>query len=269
MLRPTIITLSGAPESDLKWEKELTLAATYLEEGRPFAWYLDLGLSHPLDLTANTRNLSSYQVAADEFTSRVYPKFPADIYLYRGVPSFLPRERGEEELEERFAESGIKEWSVYLMDAFADFLQRVASFLPLESPLFVEIKGRPAPSLALSAQIVSPARFGHLGVLCPDLPFTLRGVDTSEGQSPLALCLPLDSALTGVVLEQIEHVLEVAANRGEMISIAPESLLHQVWQGIDQLIVLPDWLSIQGKRRVDGFIAAGGEILSPKEFFQS
>ena len=211
MSHSIIIELSGSLESDLKWEKELSLAAKYLAEGIPFTWYLNLGLQNPLDLAANMRHLSSYQVAAEQFGAQVYPSFSAPICLYRGEPSF---KRGGEELEERFAASGLSLWSVYAMDAFGDFLQRVASFLPIESPLFVEIRGRLASSLALAAQIVSPARFGHIGVICPDLPFTLRGVDASEGQSPLALCLPSDSLLTGEVLEEIDLFLKVAEERG-------------------------------------------------------
>lgn len=44
--------------------------------------------------------------------------------------------------------------------------------------------------------------------------------------------------------------------------IIPEALLTQEWEGVEQLIVNEEWLSSQGRRKIQGFIAAGGSVVT-------
>ena len=44
--------------------------------------------------------------------------------------------------------------------------------------------------------------------------------------------------------------------------IVPEGLLTTDWDGLDDLIVVPNGVSLQGKRKLQGFCAAGGTIVS-------
>jgi hypothetical protein len=42
----------------------------------------------------------------------------------------------------------------------------------------------------------------------------------------------------------------------------PELLLAEEWDGLEELLVLPESLSVPGKRLLHGFTLAGGELVS-------
>ena len=44
----------------------------------------------------------------------------------------------------------------------------------------------------------------------------------------------------------------------------PEALLTMEWEGLDEIYTLPDALSSEGARRLQGFIAAGGAVYNCK-----
>jgi hypothetical protein len=46
----------------------------------------------------------------------------------------------------------------------------------------------------------------------------------------------------------------------------PEQRLNEMWGGLDLLYVIEEAVSLQGKRHVKGFEAAGGEIFGAEGF---
>ncbi len=76
-----------------------------------------------------------------------------------------------------------------------------------------------------------------------------------EGQFPYgshkkALLLPSQNAWTPFVSPQVPY------------KVIPEHLLTQEWEGIDELYVPQNGVSAQGRRKISGFIAAGGTIVN-------
>lgn len=263
------LLLPATLDSDLNWQEQIAQAKNLTEQNIPFIWHFDFGFDQHVDPTFA---LQSYKLAVEQFSQQIFPHFPAPISLYCGEAYTVPISNDQEDFLEWLKEINRAEScetkQVFAMDRFADYLQRIGSFFPLDAKLMVTLLGRPHPSLALCAQILSSARFGHLDLQTPDLPFTLRGIETEQEQSSFALCLPQDTQITPETLEQIDQLLSKVERENLSISIAPEELLHQVWQGIDVLLVDEEWLSLQGKRRVCGFEATGGEVLSPDEFLK-
>ena len=48
----------------------------------------------------------------------------------------------------------------------------------------------------------------------------------------------------------------------EEYRIIPELRLNEMWQGLDELIVIEEAVSPLGRRQIQGFLAAGGKIRS-------
>ena len=46
----------------------------------------------------------------------------------------------------------------------------------------------------------------------------------------------------------------------------PETRLNEMWDGLDEIYVIDEAVSIQGERHLKGFIAAGGEKFGAEGF---
>jgi len=130
------------------------------------------------------------------------------------------------------------------------------------------------------AQLFSKERFDHIqlalkGVTCP-----FSGICWDEGQNAqgylgnvlpvkkqmatptLGLYLPKDKFLDVALIQEIDTLI-LKLNKNQLpFRIIPEEKLTEQWDGIDKLIVPGQAISEQGKRKLLGFIAAGGSIES-------
>lgn len=147
------------------------------------------------------------------------------VILYQGPLDIVRRIVGEDELEGA--------------NLFGAFMQRLAAFVPDEMTpyCFFTTEGF---SRARALQLMSPDRFWN--------------VTLDEQKHSLGFLLPQDSVFDQQIVE--------SALPDEPFRVIPELRLHEMWDGLDELIVLEETLTIQGKRQLQGFIAAGGKVRS-------
>lgn len=77
----------------------------------------------------------------------------------------------------------------------------------------------------------------------------------------VGLVLPEDACMTTDVLEGLDQVVECERGKGRALRVIAEEKLTEQWDGLDELIALPEEaLGAQARRKLKGFIAAGGTI---------
>ena len=234
--------LSAKPHDDLQWPIE----------GSPSLFEFDLGLHEPYFPLEDELHFQALSAALTYFAKEVWPRFPeSSAILYRGSADFSQFFRWSETQEANYAlwkterpaapEAHLKR--LFCAEAFITYFQMLAHRLPDELPLTLILDPKNTGTLAETLHLLSPERFEH---------FT---VDSGlHFASSLGVCFPPDAECSGEILSKIDLLLET------LPSFRPvyEPLLTEQWDGLDEIIVFA--LTPQGKRKLKGFEAAGGEV---------
>jgi hypothetical protein len=122
----------------------------------------------------------------------------------------------------------------------------LAHRLPDEMPIALLIDPPSGPTLAQTLHLLSPERFAH---------FELE--TGSRFSSPVGVCFPGDALCSSAILEKMDRLL---ATLGSFKPVY-EPLMTEQWDGLDELYVFPEALSPQGRRKLMGFLAAGGRVI--------
>jgi hypothetical protein len=186
----------------------------------------------------------------------------------------------DREGEWRYSPVGQHYFRLFCVDLFASYLQRLVSFLPDSLLPFAFFDASSIESPAVAAQLFSKERFQylHLGLKGAEFPFVGLALETEMpsagwcgdrdlasvcrcGSPALALCLPSDAYCDRAILSQLEHLMHTLRRKAIAFRLICEEKLTEEWNGLDRLIVIPESISAQGKRKLQGFIAAGGEVV--------
>ncbi len=242
--------------SNLNW-KELSLP-----EGK-IVWKLEMGLfkglKQPLSDQAQFQALS---FALEEFERALLQpnkKRTAGIVLFEGSADFSKELTWDLEQEAHFREwlDGASEESDWLKRQFTrdicvDFLEVLGSLLPAEIPLILRLRSEELPSHETALQELNKERFQH---------FELEGVPRGDERSAVGVLLPAEENRDETVIEQVARVIKELEEKGCAFRVIPENFLTMEWEQLDQLLVAPAGITPQGERKLQGFEAAGGEIL--------
>ena len=200
------------------------------KEAESILWELDFAFIY--DQAA----FNSYILALDQF-SRVWKEFAErskGVILYRGSLDVLKK---------------IHEDEVEAANIFGDLLHRLASFLPDEATPYCLFE-HSSFGKARIAQLLSKARFCHIQL------------SLVENKSTKGILLPSDEACTPAILEKLEVLMKkIGPHR-----MIPETRLNEMWDGLDEIYVIEEAVSVQGERHLKGFIAAGGEKFGAEGF---
>lgn len=227
------VVLPARLEQDLDWKVPELVG--------PILWQVDFGLETgevPLDDEAAFR---SYGIALDHFVEVIWKRYreqTAGICLYAGKPDVVWI-LGD-------GPAGI--------DALAEYLHRLASFLPDELAVFCRFDVSHLSSPGKIAQLLSKERFAHL---------ELKVEGTALFSTPRAsvgICLPLIEYFDASVEQGLDVLIEELQKKGLLFRMIPEAFLTEEWNELEMLYVLKDALSPLGKRKLLGFCAAGGEV---------
>lgn len=177
-------------------------------------------------------------------------------------------------------------FALFAADIFSEYFQRLVSYLPDTTMAFALFDASEAKSAAYLAQLFSKDRFQHilLGLKRASIPVGHLNWEEGAcfggwiGTSPpyfstvseinLGVCLPPDETFTDEVAEQLNELFDELKRFQQPFRIIPESQLTEAWDGIDNIIVISSTVSYQGKRRLQGFCAAGGRVASLGESLQ-
>jgi hypothetical protein len=203
---------------------------TEVKDAQEILWELDF------DLIPDQGAFNSYILALDQFT-KVWKEFgdrSKGVILYRGSLDILKK---------------IDEDEVEAANIFGDLMHRLASFLPDEATPYC-LFDHSSFGKARTAQLLSKTRWSHLQL------------SIEENLSPKGILLPSDEACTPEILAKLETLMEkVGPHR-----MIPETRLNEMWDGLDEIYVIEEAVSVQGERHLKGFIAAGGEKFGAEGF---
>jgi hypothetical protein len=133
--------------------------------------------------------------------------------------------------------------------------------LPDELPLFLWLDAEGLGTPAERHQILSQERFAHFQVAIKNL-IGFNGPswegDTllpPKNRSSYGLCLPEEALCRIEVLQKLNTILN------ESLRVIGEPFLTDEWEGIDVFYVLKGSTTVQGDRKLKGFLATGGSVI--------
>lgn len=235
-----LITLPADSSSNLDWDVDPDFKGI---------WHLDFGWKalDPYDTAA----FNSHLLAVEEFAKRL-PN-AKKVVLAKIQGKFSELLSASEKVEERFVESGALNFELFCAQLFSEYIHRLASALPEEAQPMISIEMCAGQKFEEMVLIFSRRRFEHFQLI-----FTNEAIPI-EGDAKIAVSLPADSKYNLETFASLFNSLE-----GVDYKCIPEELLNEHWEGVDYLIVDPEFLGPAGKRMLYGFEAAGGVIVSTR-----
>ena len=238
------------------------------DQGKMILWELDLDLQEVF--IQDTSAFFSRSLTLKEFQEELLLPFKKEtlgVSLFNGdldfESCFLLTEQYEANYLERKEEYPLKDASfvrqLFAADVFAEYMLRLHSFLPDDVLAFCKLDVSLEKNKAKLAYLLSQERFQHLLLIT-------KGSDLPIGhlylEKEVATAVAIPSCLSEEALVSLEGVFNELKKRGTPFRVIDELRLNECWDGIDDLIILSQFLSNQGMRRVQGFIAAGGRIVT-------
>lgn len=279
------IKLEGTLKADLKWEKERAAAASYIAKGLRIFWEMDLGLFQGLKYPiSNASQFLSLSLSLDHFRDTLWKEFrdqTAGLCLYRGSADFsvgyqwneeqeanLQGWLKEQELERQSSkETESRLLSLFCRDAAGEFLEMLAGPLPDALNRFILLDVSSVEDPLLAAQLVTKERFSHLtvgGKILWDGGVISRHPEkaTLGERARIGVCLPPMNKGIAQPIQGLSAGMRRLQQKGLAFRVIPEYFLTADWDGLDYLLVASDQLTIQGKRKLNGFCAAGGVVVT-------
>lgn len=263
-----MIHLPCRPSDSLDWD------VNAFPDAGPLLFRFDLGLESPFFPIDDEMHFQALSLALNKFTQEIWPKFHERIsgaVLYRGSIDFSSyflwtekqRENWNVWSQERPPLNHSHMQRLFCADAFAHYFQMLAHRLPDELPLYLLLDGSGVGTIAERHQLISRERFDHFILAVKGLPHAYRltwveeRIEESEDKPSVALCFPEEKMCTENVLNRMDHQIQSMKIPFRIVS---EAFLTEEWDGVDQLHVLKEAMTLQGDRKLKGFLATAGEI---------
>lgn len=164
---------------------------------------------------------------------------------------------------------------LFCRDVAVEYLTLLTSRLPDSLPCYVLLDLSSIPNLLWQTQLIHPERFEKLnlaikGAMIPFEGWGWNGASPygiiSQAKQPIlakpnvtiGVCLPAMDMCRPSQYQGLEEALSQLTARQIPFRLIPESRLTTDWDGLDYLLYIPAGLSVQGKRKLQGFCAAGG-----------
>ena len=268
-----IITLPSGSDSKLNWGEQQRSAHEAARSGKQLIWELDFCWRELLFSPSDPSLFLSLTIALDEFVNAIYSAFHAQtsaVLLYRGscdLTACFPRTYWEEPFAQwltdlmRQATSEVLPlpqthyYRLYAMQAFSELLQRLLSSLSDQLRVCALFE-QGELSDAVTAQLLSKERFEHIEVVRSE-----EALMRPENPSGVGVCLPTDAFCDSSVLQELDSLLGRWRKEEKTFRILSEAKLTDEWAELETLWVIPRALTPQGKRKLQGFLAAGGRVV--------
>lgn len=242
------ILLPAGIHDDLAWQEQRKLAEDSIAAGKRIVWEMEWDQ----EFSVTDVQYFSTQALALQECGRLFPEHTDGVILYRGTacPKIEEEEKYNLWLDGR--EDSPFHRRFYSTTLLYEYLHRLGSFLPDTVSIIAYVDARDAGSLAEQAYLFSVERTGHLQLEIENgkLPNVRNRQEISRG-----VCLHENGCL--------ESLEEVLLNLQGPYRIVPEAVLNEHWDGLEELIVLEKFLTARGRRMLQGFIAAGGMVITP------
>lgn len=287
----SIIQLDGRTTSNLDWSRSRQEALYAIAQGKRILWHLNLGLfkhlAKPLSSSAQFLTLS---LALEHFHKTIWEEFRPYTYgltLYQGdldlskefvwddeqvsnfqawlkegyeTPQMLATETGvaikefSEMLPTDFENTSIVK--LFCRDVCAEYLDSLSERIFDEIPLFICFNAEQMQNPLLLLQLMAKERYGRMEPLLNSSLLNL------EAEASLALCFPDSQLKCQEYYTGFSEALAFLQSRAIPFRLVSESHLNAEWDGLDFILCSAEGLSNSGKRRLHGFNAAGGTVVS-------
>lgn len=169
----------------------------------------------------------------------------------------------------------------YLLSSFCrnvsmEYLKLLTNRLPDHLPRYLLLDASSVSTDPLGqVRLLNPELFETFGVCLKghSIPFEALGWNTNSSlgyignashkileqkQALIGLCLPAQEVYFSNQQRGFELALRTLVEKQITFRLISESHLVTQWDGLDYLLFLPEGLGLQGKRKLQGFCAAGG-----------
>ncbi len=264
------ISLDATLASSLFWDSEIAMAKQVILQGGLLFWELDFGLAAPTFSLDSQLPFQSFSIAIKEFNDLIWKEFATHTFgviIFRGMVNYnagFPwNQKQREYLEEWESSFSFKE-RLYTINILTEYLHALSSKFPEELQIFALFDAAQIESGAELAILLSEKRFSHihLGVKNSCVPIgSLKWAEGYWGDPDLCqigICIPEESLCDHKILERLDGLFK--EYKGVNFRIVPELMIIEKWEGLEEMIYLEEVITVQGRRQLDGFIAAGGKI---------
>lgn len=256
------ITIDGRVKSSLDWTKEKERAKELVEKGFKIYWDINLGLfnelKYPLE---HSQQFLSLELSIKHFMESIWSSFKENslgLCLYKGSVEFAGNA------------------SEIAMDYFNLLTREIAS----EVECFIQVDATDLSSSTAILHLLNRDQCAHLHVIVKNTNVETSEITWETNASPfgyiggsvlqvadykdvvVAVCLSTSTEAYQELDKPIQHL----HSQGINYKIIPEQFLTSEWQGLDFLIVVSSSVSPLTKRKLLGFCAAGGSIVTIGDF---
>lgn len=279
------VPLAATLYDRLDWKSTFEVAEVAIARGERILWDLDLGLFSRLPLPlSDEAQFRACALAVDALLGEIKEKFLSStigVSLYRGSGDMrrgFPWEPGESDSSQKEQET-----LVTCRDRCWDFLRQLVVNWPSFIPLFAILDLRRLSSLTQLILLhreqlgpfcpivrgVSPLwQFPHLGweewaeggTLSRQSITPLSEIAQAHQRVKQGLLMPNDP-IDPFTYPKWESLLHEIEKKGVVTRILTESCLTAEWDQLDQIIVPSRTNTLLATRALQGFEAAGGEVL--------
>ena len=291
-----VLRVNCAQDSDFQWESVIEMAEEVVANQKWILWELDFHFQEEKVFLQDSASFFSCGIAIDEFVKTLWEPFKERTIgacLFRGGVDFSKYFVWTEQHEQYYLEKTLERpllqgkpalesfcKKLFAADVFSEYLHRLASFFPEGLLPFCLLDVSMVESSAELALLLSKERFQHLFLALKRSKIPLGYLNWEEGsclggwigrgapyfssvlEVNVAVCLPMEERVDSVLIDQLDFVFEELIKAQISYRIIPEVYLNEQWDGIDELIVLGSAVSVQGLRKLKGFLAAGGRVVT-------
>ena len=286
-----VIRLSAGTMAALDWTTELATAAAAIERGCRILWHLDMGLFTHLEFPVSQKaQFLTLDLAVKHFLDSIWERFHSvsvGCCLYRGeglLSELFSCDIGLEDnwrgwlsdrhlQEEEVASLKEEHHALFCRDVAVEYIHLLAQRFSSTVPLYALIDVSNVASPLLQAQLLDRSVWDHVvPVACGAGSWDPclwgndgDGVELTLGchddLPSVGVCLPQPSALLAAG-QSLDGPLKDLARKGVAYRVIPEDYLITEWNELDALVVSGASLGDQGLRKLQGFCAAGGTVIT-------
>ncbi|NGX57845.1 MAG: hypothetical protein K940chlam3_00742 [Chlamydiae bacterium] len=275
------ISLDGRLQSDLDWAKAQSMAQEISEKGFKIFWDLELGLFnrllHPI---SDEMQLKTLGLAIEHFYKSIWSEFSENtvgLCLYRGSLDLSSQYPWSDEQQENFLlwcqESNIDSTDpfskkLYCRDAGTEYLNLLANFVPEAIIPFILLDARNVQDPFKCLRLLDPERTDRFsralkGSVVSTRDYLWNEIGIMESISVnTGLYLPHSKNYRECNHKNYENTFCALDQHKIPYRLIAEDHLITDWDGLDYLLVDPQSISRMGQRKILGFCAAGGTVVS-------
>ncbi|MBA3236931.1 MAG: hypothetical protein H0T62_01095 [Parachlamydiaceae bacterium] len=287
----THIRLDATQKSTLNWEDSILEAKQAVGQNARILWELDFGLFdrllHPLP---HLQQFKAFCLAIDHFRETVWSRFAefsVGACLYHGpldciesitathnerFPDWLSTymETAQPESLDLLA-SAYNENSflarLFCRDIALDYIKQLAGQLPYGAkPMIHPVLTKPLSpvekAIFFNEEFYRPLELGQREGEEELEGLEIENEEAGAVEGALAICLPSTTHYCPKSIDLLNAACDELTGQGKSFRFIAEEALILRLGGLDELIVVPHTVSHQGKRKLQGFCAAGGRVIT-------